>query len=111
MVVTVQVKVISNRLPQASAKVRSLTQQAISETAFQIQADAQALAPVRTGTLRRSILAQIGSLSARIGSSVHYAIYVEMGTRRMGARPYLRPAAEKNLKTLVTKLTALLRGL
>lgn len=51
---------------------------------------------VRTGRLRGSITWQLGrdaaGLYAVIGSNVEYAGYVEIGTERMAARPYLRPA-------------------
>ena len=51
---------------------------------------------VRTGRLRGSITWRIGSdaesLFADVGSNVEYAVYVEMGTSRMAARPFLRPA-------------------
>jgi hypothetical protein len=51
---------------------------------------------VRTGRLRGSITWRIGrdfrGLYADIGSAVLYAPYVELGTSRMEARPYLRPA-------------------
>jgi HK97 gp10 family phage protein len=40
-----------------------------------------------------------------IGSNVAYAAYVEFGTKRMAARPYLRPAFDK-YKGRVTKLLA-----
>lgn len=53
---------------------------------------------VRTGRLRSSITWRLGvdtrGLHADIGSSVHYAPYVELGTSRMPAYPYLRPALE-----------------
>jgi hypothetical protein len=53
---------------------------------------------VRTGRLRASIVWVPGvdeiSPYVDIGSNVEYAIYVEMGTSRMAARPYLRPALE-----------------
>lgn len=51
---------------------------------------------VRTGRLRSSITWMLGEdsagLYADVGSNVEYAAYVELGTDRMGARPYLRPA-------------------
>lgn len=51
---------------------------------------------VRTGRLRASISWQLGSddqgLFAEIGSNVEYAAYVELGTGRMAARPFLRPS-------------------
>lgn len=51
---------------------------------------------VRTGRLRASITWRLGKdtvgLYADVGSAVLYAPYVELGTSRMAARPYLRPA-------------------
>lgn len=53
---------------------------------------------VRTGLLRRSITWRPGldaeSPFVDVGSAVVYAPYVELGTSRMAARPYLRPALE-----------------
>lgn len=53
---------------------------------------------VRTGRLRSSISTTIGvddlGLYCDVGSNVEYAGYVELGTRYMAARPYLRPALE-----------------
>lgn len=51
---------------------------------------------VRTGRLRASITWALGrdqnGLFADVGSNVEYARYVEMGTDRARAYPYLRPA-------------------
>jgi HK97 gp10 family phage protein len=53
---------------------------------------------VRTGRLRSSISTSLGSdeegLYCDVGSNVEYAGYVELGTRYMRARPFLRPALE-----------------
>lgn len=51
--------------------------------------------PVDTGRLRNSIThAQYDESTEVIGSNVSYAAFVELGTSKMSARPYLRPAAE-----------------
>lgn len=56
---------------------------------------AKKLCPVDTGNLRNSITHQRYDESTEVvGSNVEYAPYVELGTVRMKARPYLRPAAE-----------------
>lgn len=47
---------------------------------------------VRTGRLKGSISHAIDADSAYIGTNVEYAPYVELGTSRMGARPFLRNA-------------------
>jgi phage gpG-like protein len=53
---------------------------------------------VRTGRLRGSITWRLGAdlrgPYADIGSNVLYAPYVELGTSRMPAYPFLRPALE-----------------
>lgn len=53
---------------------------------------------VRTGRLRGSITWRPGldaiSPYVDVGSAVVYAPYVELGTSRMQARPFLRPALE-----------------
>lgn len=59
---------------------------------------AKALCPVDTGNLRNSIShATNGSEYVDIGTNVHYAPYVELGTSRMSARPYLRPAVTSHM--------------
>lgn len=51
---------------------------------------------VRTGRLRGSITWRLGQdelgLYADIGTNVEYGPYVELGTSRMAARPFLVPA-------------------
>lgn len=64
--------------------------------ALEIEAEAKRLCPVRTGRLRASI--HTGKIRDRVyfvGSNVEYAPFVEFGTRKMTARPYLRPAVRK----------------
>lgn len=54
---------------------------------------AQGLVPVRRGFLRASIYAQKSGFARwEFGASMHYAGFVEGGTRFMAARPYMRPA-------------------
>jgi HK97 gp10 family phage protein len=54
--------------------------------------------PVDTGRLRNSIThaVDMSEQAAIIGSNVEYAAYVELGTSRQKAKPYLRPAAENH---------------
>lgn len=58
---------------------------------------AKQLCPVDTGRLRNSITHQQQDANTEIvGSNVEYSVFVEMGTRRQRAQPYLRPAAENH---------------
>ena len=53
---------------------------------------------VRTGRLRGSITWRVGEDTAGpyadVGSNVHYAVFVELGTSVAPAYPFLRPALE-----------------
>lgn len=64
-----------------------------------IGARAQRLVPKRTYALHDSIATETKVSGAKVttavsagGGDVNYALYVERGTSRMGAQPYLRPA-------------------
>ena len=48
--------------------------------------------PKKTGTLSRSIHAEVESDGVLVGTDVSYAKYVEQGTARMKGCPYLQPA-------------------
>lgn len=54
--------------------------------------------PVDTGRLRNSITnaVEMGENAVYIGSNVSYSAFVELGTSRMKARPYLKPAATQH---------------
>lgn len=68
----------------------------LTKLSLTVERTAKRLAPVDTGRLRSSIghtlVRDSEGLLALVGSRVAYAGYVEYGTRKMRARPYLRPA-------------------
>ena len=58
---------------------------------------AKKICPVDTGNLRNSIThQQYDENTEVIGTNVEYAPYVELGTVKMSAKPFLRPAAENH---------------
>jgi HK97 gp10 family phage protein len=109
----VTVRVVSNRLPQMPALIRTAVIQEVSKATLDVEAKSKALAPVKTGLLRRSIhsVFENGGLTGLVGPSVLYGKFVEFGTRRMGARPYMRPAAEQVLPKFVDAVKRALGGL
>jgi len=76
----------------------------LNKVGTNIKLDAQLNCPIRTGDLRNSIDFKVDNpkeLTISAGSNeVNYAIYVELGTRKQQAQPYLKPAArnKKNYK-------------
>lgn len=57
---------------------------------------AKGLCPVDTGRLRGSITHEVSYPSVQIGTNVEYASYVELGTSRQSAQPYLVPAGKNH---------------
>jgi HK97 gp10 family phage protein len=56
---------------------------------------AQGIVPVRTGNLLASIFSEIDEddLSVTLGATADYASFIEYGTVKMRAQPFLEPAA------------------
>ena len=68
--------------------------------------------PVDTGNLRNSITHQLeGDDAVAIGTSVEYAPYVELGTHKMAARPYLVPSIENHVDEYKQVITTELNNL
>ena len=78
---------------------------ALTEAALIVEGQAVSLAPVDTGNLKNSITHQVKGDEARIGTNTDYGPYLEFGTRKMPAQPYLRPAMDKN-KNNIQKILA-----
>jgi len=57
---------------------------------------AETLVPVRTGYLKSTIYYRVEGMNLEVGAEADYAAYVELGTSRMAARPYLRPSVDAN---------------
>ncbi len=85
----------------------------VEKVAYDVLADAQRRAPVRTGYLRNS--GQVEPAEDRFSRYIHfragYAAYVEYGTRRMRPQPYLTPAVERHRRTLQEDFRALIARL
>lgn len=76
----------------AKAEIRAAYARALERIGMQAEGYAQDLCPVDTGNLRNSITHTTDGTAAYIGTNVEYAPYVELGTRRAAAQPFLKPA-------------------
>ena len=111
--------VLFNIFPELAKKLHDTVADLVVKAAFDVQRMSADMAPVQTGHLKSSIYVEPGKGNATYGQNVEgdgellpevekpksdqeaavavgaaYGIYVEMGTRFMGAQPYLMPAAE-----------------
>lgn len=92
-------RITQDNTADVMARARVALRDAVYAGALVIENEAKLRAPVLTGTLRRSINTQVenrGELRvvARIGPNTDYAAFLEFGTSRMAARPYMRPALD-----------------
>jgi HK97 gp10 family phage protein len=72
----------------------------LAKWAADVKALARQLVPVKTGQLQRSIYSEISEWVAEVGAEASYAVFVELGTRYMRARPFLYPAVQEELPRL-----------
>jgi HK97 gp10 family phage protein len=96
---------VRDALTNAPHTIRVAANRVADEEIPKIVTRARELAPVRTGRLRNSIYwRKTGFLGYEVGARVFYAGFVELGTRFMRARPYLRPAIEEKLPEIREEL-------
>lgn len=80
----------------------------LEETGDLAVAETKARTPVDTGTLRRSFVrGDVKNLEVELGSPIHYAQFVEEGTRKQGAKHMLRDGvtvAQKHFESESEKL-------
>ncbi len=101
---------------QVKDKLLRAAKDGIDETTAESVTEAKRIVPVDTSTLQGSIRfdpAQIGrnKVVGEWGSfDVDYAIYVELGTYKMRAQPYLRPTADREYPKLKGRIARRFRG-
>ena len=77
----------------------------------EVQQGAQRRVPVDTGHLKRSIFQSISSdgLQHTTRAEADYSAYVEYGTRKMSAQPYLGPALRAVEPRFIQELRRIIR--
>lgn len=73
------------------------------------QRNLRANGSVQTGNLRSSLTYKVKGDVVSVGTNVSYAPYVEYGTYKSAAKPYLRPALDQNRRELVGRWRSLFR--
>lgn len=110
--ISITIEVGSNRFGEIAAKLPALAAIAVRKAAADIAGFAARTAPVDTSALRNSIgWAMAGKTSAIVSVGVAYGAYVEYGTRKMAAQPYLTPAVEWMRPQFAAAIANALKGL
>lgn len=94
----------TSKLDQIIGSLKTNRDQVTKACAFYVLGEARTKAPVRTGHLRDNSAvnsAYAGDGYQNVEFYAEYAPYVELGTHKMRAKPFLTPAAEKGRERLV----------
>ena len=85
----IQVTVTKAQLGLVAKRLEKAVQRVLEKAADYAEEEMRRRAPVRTGKLRRSIRKKVNlqALTAEVGPTVEYAVYVEYGTRPHIIRP------------------------
>lgn len=90
---TVRTRVVWNDFPKIKAGMEQRSGQIVRKAALDIAAGAMRRAAVDTGFLRSSIQARkLGRSHWEVVVGAEYGVYLEYGTRFMGAQPFFFPA-------------------
>ena len=97
---------LQRQLKEVAKKDVKATLQGMIATGYEIHAEAVKKVPVDMGRVRTSLAVESDSnkMEVRIGTNVKYAPFVEFGTRKMHAQPYLRPAFMGNIGKLAANI-------
>lgn len=98
------------RLAIKGKQARIATDRQLELSSLRIERSAKTGAPVKTGALKNTIFsAKAGNLTYKVTAPQHYAVYVEKGTRKMRAQPFLKPAIDVERPKLISNLRKIYR--
>lgn len=88
----------TSRAEELKQQVLDVTETALTAIGMKAEDYAKLKCPVDTGNLRNSITfsASVEEKVVYLGTNVEYAPYVEMGTSRSKAQPFIKPAIENH---------------
>ncbi len=96
------VNILSNlKTGEAEKILHKRAEEAVKRVVILIAADSiKPPSPFLTGNNRRSMDYEIKGLEGRVFSTSGYGGYLETGTSKMPARPYMKPALDRHIGKL-----------
>lgn len=89
------IKALNSWFDRLIDEAPELMENIVTETALRVDREAKKRCPVDTGNLRASISMDVKGIEAEVGTNVEYAPYIEYGTSRQKAQPFMTPARQK----------------
>jgi HK97 gp10 family phage protein len=99
----------SNR-QNVERRIQEQIERALTAIGLYVEGEAKLRCPVDTGNLRGSIDHKAKTDHVVIGTNVEYALFLEKGTQRQKAQPYLTPAVEENTNNIRAITEEYMRG-
>lgn len=102
------IEIVYDKFPKLAAALPEAVREIVQETILAIETQAKIKTPIDTGALRASIQSEMtGETSGQVATNIEYSVYVNYGTSRMAARPFMDPAAEGERRHFMRKMTDL----
>lgn len=97
------------KVKEVQEATREATEKGLKDIIVDIARDAIKDSPKLTGNNMRSIRYEAEGLEGSVYSTSGYGGYLETGTVKMPARPYMKPALDRNIRKLPERIKEHLR--
>lgn len=81
-------------------------QKGLEKATLRVERDAKLLAPVDTGFTKASINSTVRENYGEVYAGTEYALFLELGTWKMPAQPFMFPALEQNKEKIIEDLAS-----
>lgn len=98
------------KVHQKPKQAREAVSKELNRSSLRVEKKAREYAPYDTGWLSLNIYSyQDAMLRFKVVSPAHYSIYLELGTRKMLAQPFMEPALREEYPILMSNLKRMFR--
>lgn len=101
---------LQRNLSLAAMQARAAAQAAVVAEVAAVRDDAVSGAPVDTGELRDGIVGKPMGLDGEVRATTRHSDFVEHGTSKDPAQPFMAPAAERSRKRFPVRAGAMIRA-
>lgn len=104
-------KELSAAIRRAQAKSKTQTAKVLKNSIEKVSNTARRIAPKDTRFMHDNIVTRYSAQEGTVHSQAGYSGFVEFGTRKMDAQPFMRPAFYKGRQQFIKDFEDVARGL
>lgn len=102
----IRIVIKSNKFPACPGIMAKAVGEAFQQLGPQLLSTMQGNTPVDTGELRASENVSVGAKELRLTAGTDHAVYVEFGTSKMAAQPFMKPTVDGAAGQVGSAITA-----